>query len=254
MKSRYSTKLCAAAAAGALAATVAGSASAAVDIFLKIDGPCEASGCDGDDPPPPPPPPPKPSELFAGGIHGFALATQGGAFDPGILVAFNPEIDPATPQILLPPQTSAVYLNGLAAEFSNSWAGAYTLQFALTGLGTGLIPTPAAPDANGVTTFETTYEGHVFDVYMGFEPGPDPASWASFNSPIGLPGQSMALSLQFPQDADMAFMITEDGRALTLSSPAPEPATWAILTAGLTLLGAALRRRARSDGEAPGCW
>ena len=183
-----------------------------------------------------------PNYVFPDGSAGFAFKTQGGVINPGLLVGFNPQPDPTG----VPP-TLVDLSNPEQAEFSNDQVGAYTLEIALTGFGSGVIATPPAPNADGRTSFEATLDGHVFDVTLAFGPGPVyPGSWVGFNPQPDPPGGVVGVDFQFTVDPWMDLSIQEDGTQMRLG-PVPEPATWAMLIPGVAMIGFAARRRVQAS-------
>jgi hypothetical protein len=171
----------------------------------------------------------------------FEFATQGGFVDPGILVGFNPQPDPPGA-----PATTVSLTNPERPVFSNSLAGGeFALELAITGLGGGTITLPAAPNADGVTSFQTTIDGHTFDGTLQFGPSSAvilPGSWVSFNPQPDPPGDVLGVNFWVEGDPWMSLSLEEDGTPLTLSA-VPEPATWAMVMLGLAMIGTAARRR-----------
>lgn len=181
---------------------------------------------------------------FPDGAKGFALASHGGVVNPGVLVGFNPQPDPPGDNTLI-----GLLIPGNPVLQNDDPGPNYMLEFAITGLGPGTIPFPAAPNTDGRTGFRQEIGGHTVDVNFAFSgPGPvDPASWVAFNPQPDPPGDVLGGTFAFggvAGDPIFSFTVQLDGRFLTFS-PAPEPAAWTTMILGFGLLGATLRRRGR---------
>ncbi len=188
-----------------------------------------------------------PNYTFPSGSPGFALLSHGGPINPGVLVGFNPQPEP--------PGKGATFID-LSRPFAPTLTNpstdpGFSFLFALTGLGDAMIPLPAAPNSDGRTRFRQEIDGHLVDVTLFFGPGPvDPGSWVAFNPQPDPPGDAFGASFQFAgkEDPYAGFTISIDGTPLsfTLAGGVPEPASWALMIAGFSLVGATLRSRRRA--------
>lgn len=169
-----------------------------------------------------------------GGLRYLEFETSGGALNPGVDVAFNPQPDPpGVPTLDLADQ----YLPVLRQPGQ----GTFDFVFSFTGLPGLLLPAVQKPNADGVTNFTFEYGGNVFDVGLTFS-GPGGAQdWVAFNPQPDPPGVWFADSVTFPGDPKVSFDISENGTPLSFT-PVPEASTWAMMglgfgaLAGLSLL------------------
>ena len=191
---------------------------------------------------------------FADGSKGFALKTQGGPINPGVLVGFNPQPDP--------PGDVGFALIDLSDPFHPAVhapmieGSGYRFQFFHT-LGDRSVALLDAPNDRGFTGFRDFFEGHVIDVIFDFGSGKvDPLSWVGFNPQPDPPGKGFAQDFKFlvpavhpsgafgagDPNAVVSFSLSVDGQALSFSAT-PEPAGWAMMILGFGGTGAVLRRR-----------
>jgi len=170
------------------------------------------------------------------------LETSGGAFNPGVIVAFNPQPDPPG----IPTLDLSDRYRPLLTQPGGP--GTYLFVMSFTGLPGLLLPAVQSPNADGVTDFTFDYGGHAFDVGIAFF-GPGAISnWVSFNPQPDPPGIWFADAITFAGVGDprVSFTITEDGSRLAFSTP--ELSTWALMGLGFAALGVlAYRRGARSS-------
>ena len=187
-----------------------------------------------------------PNYTFPDGTRGFMLqATNPGLIDPCWLIGFGPVTGANSP-------VTTLDLTHPAAAIFNSPAdgGPFMLEWSIVDFGDGSVTPPPAPNADGLTSFQHTLDGHLFDSTFAFGPGPvDAASWVAFNPQPDPPGFEFGVNFTFgPPDAFLRFQVTEDGTPLNfaLEGGVPEPTTWSLLIAGFALAGAGLRRRRRA--------
>lgn len=201
---------------------------------------------------------------FGDGSKGFALSSQGGPINPGILVGFNPQPDP--------PGDVGFALIDLTDPFHPSvhaplieGANGYRFQFFHNlDLGDGSVTPIDAPNAEGFTGFRQVFNDHIIDVAFHFGPGQvDRASWVGFNpqpDPPGFGGFGEDFNFLVPSvhgvtaldrggadtrpNAVVTFSVAVDGDLLSFSAT-PEPATWAMMILGFGGTGILLRRRRR---------
>jgi hypothetical protein len=181
-----------------------------------------------------------PNYVFPDGLKGFELESDR-LINPCFLIGFGP---------LGPGDNLSVDLtNPLAPVVTNTHAGGvFALEFSVDDhVGSGLITLPAAPNADGRTSFRTLFDGHLIEVDMQTGPGSvDPASWVAFNPTPEPPGDFFAVNFQYANANDpfVRFTASVDGRPVVFA--VPEPGTWSMTILGLGLVGGAMRRRARA--------
>ncbi len=191
-----------------------------------------------------------PNYTFGDGSKGFMLSSHGGDFNPGVLVGFNPPGDGSDGLLI------ALLNRAHPQLISTSTGGSFNFLIGLLlpavqdGDGS-VIPLPAAPGADGVTSFRDVMGSHDISVSLQFGPGQViDNTWAGRDHPGGLPrGDFTGGVFQMANDPWMFFDVSVDGTPLTFtldtSGGIPEPASWALMIAGFGGVGAALRSRRR---------
>ena len=109
---------------------------------------------------------------------------------------------------------------------------------------------PVLGGANSFTyDFGATDGTNIFDIHFAITGSTplDPLSWV-MNAPPDrdLPAVVFNFSFQAPADPTLSFTVFENGQQL-IFAPVPEPETYAMMLAGLGLLGFIGRRRKQKD-------
>ncbi len=199
----------------------------------------------------------------------FALATTGGAVNPGIYVGFNPQPDPpGTPPttISFDIATSPLltYIPPGPCEPGSCSAGDnFGFVMSFTGIGNPTLNPPPDPEivldeVNTLfqasrTSFDFNVGDHVFSVTIELFGPSAVENWSSFNPQPDPPGDGFGYQFNFAAAGDpgVTFNITEDGHQLSFQSATPIPAALPLFGTGLGVLGLLARRRKRSAARAP---
>jgi hypothetical protein len=188
-----------------------------------------------------------PNYTFPDGSAGFELVGQGaGPINPILLVGFNPQPDPPG----VPPTTVDLSNPTAPRLFNPSLTQDFALEFDLQGLGDGTIPTPPAPNSDGITRIEQVLGNNIIDITLQVGPGPQDGSWQGFNPQPIPPGDVMGVDMTFPAGLDpfASFSVTINGDAVSFSMApggVPEPESWALMILGFAGAGGLLRARRR---------
>lgn len=183
---------------------------------------------------------------FPDGAVGFALSSQGGVVNPGVLVGFNPQPDPPafglTTINLSDPAAPVLVSPGPCRD--GVCVLTYGLVMAFQGIGNAPLTVPAPPNADGFTTLSfstgTAAVGHVFDVTLHVTGPTSIVSWVAFNPQPDPPADWFAVQATFASggDPDFSFSMTEDGQPLAFAAAAtPLPAALPLFASGAGLLG-----------------
>jgi hypothetical protein len=190
---------------------------------------------------------------FPDGSHGFALTSQDGVVNPGVIAGFNPQPDPpafvATTLSLSNPAAPVLVSPGpcdVAAACTSSLT--YGLVMSFTGIGNPVLADPPAPDSHGDTSLAFTSGdlAHNFVLLLNVTGPGAIASWVAFNPQPDPPASWFAVQATFTGDPQVSFQLFEDGRPLSFQLATPLPATLPLF--GSVLAGGALlswRRRQR---------
>jgi len=203
--------------------------------------------------------------LFPDNSIGFALKSQGGVVNPGVLVGFNPQPDPPgtpIPFIALDDATFPVITQYPPGPCAPSACGSFQFQMSFLGVGTPGLTDPPDPEFIGATpatadalpmdidrtAFSFIADGHTFDVTL-YVLGPgNVQDWVAFNPQPDPPGDGWAVSFDFGPftgDPQVGFSVNEDNNPLSFQLTTPLPAALPLFAGGLGVLGALAARRKR---------
>ena len=184
-----------------------------------------------------------PNYMFPDGIMGFALQTNGGPINPGVLVGFNPQPDPpATPEAFL---DLANPLRPSIAQAGDSSVFKFELSF--TDLDAGLLlPAVQSPNTDGETGFQFVLgDGSVFVADLTFSGPGGVSSWVSFNPQPDPPGSPIGYTVTFAGDASVAIELSVNGVPLSFAA-VPEASAWALMCLGFATIGGLAWRKRRA--------
>jgi hypothetical protein len=185
--------------------------------------------------------------IFPDGSSGFALTSQGGPINPGVLVGFNPQPDPPA----IPPPTTLSLSNPANPILVSPGpcdvacpATAYNFVMSFQGIGNPTLGTPAVPNSDGNTSLSFTAGLHQFELFLKVNGPTSIIDWVAFNPQPDPPADWFAVQVTFAGDPQASFSLVEDGQQLSFQlARTPVPATLPLFASGLGVIGLLARRR-----------
>ncbi len=193
-----------------------------------------------------------PNYIFPDGSIGFALTSQGGVVNPGVLVGFNPQPDPpafdfAPTTMSLDHPSNPVLVSPGPCRDTCPANSMFRIEMSLLGIGNAHLGVPPEPDSQGNTGLTFTALDHRFILALNVSGPGSVVDWVAFNPQPDPPATWFAMQFAYGDPPQLSFRLFEDGNQtpLQFQLATPLPAAWTMMLAGFAGLGLLLRRSRR---------